>query len=60
MIEYGNYNEFNEEKEQEKNKIINENNNNKEEEEKYNMNCFDLNKRILAKGQWVDVKDTVE
>jgi hypothetical protein len=24
------------------------------------MNCFDLNKRILAKGQWVDVKDTVE
>ena len=24
------------------------------------MNCFDLNKRILAKGQWVDVKDTVD
>ena len=24
------------------------------------MNCFDLDKRILVKGQWVDVKDTVE
>ena len=26
----------------------------------YDMNCFNLDKRILAKGQWVDVKDTVE
>ena len=32
----------------------------KEEEKEENINCFNLNKRILAKGQWVDVKDTVE
>jgi len=44
MIEFGNYNEFKE-----------NNNENKE----YDMNCFDLDKRILEKGQWVDVKDTV-
>ena len=50
MIEFGNYNEFNEDN----------NINNSINKEKYNLNCFDLNKRILAKGQWVDVKDTVE
>ena len=73
MIDYGNYNEFNEEKEIEiekekekekkeenKNTNISSNDNNKENNEEFNMNCFDLNKRILAKGQWVDVKDTVE
>ena len=26
----------------------------------FDMNCFNLDKRILVKGQWVDVKDTVE
>ena len=51
MIEFGNYNEF-----EESNNNIN-NNNLKED---YDMNCFDLNKRILEKGQWVDVKDTIE
>ena len=58
MIDYGNYNEFNEENEIDKNNS----NNNKEKnfEEDFNMNCFDLNKRILTKGQWVDVKDTVD
>ena len=58
MIDYGNYNEFNEENEVDKNNL----NNNKEKnyEEDFKMNCFDLNKRILAKGQWVDVKDTVD
>ena len=45
MIDFGNYDEF-----KEGNHI----------NEKYNINCFDLNKRILEKGQWVDVKDTVE
>ena len=66
MIDCGNYNEFNGEKEK-KEEIKNTNNanisnidNNKEDNKEYNMNCFDLNKRILAKGQWVDVKDTVE
>ena len=57
IIDFGNYNEFNEEneeKEEEEEKIE------KEKKEEYNMNCFDLNKRILAKGQWVDVKDTVD
>ena len=55
MIDFGNYNEF-----------IGDNNKNSniynlnEKEKEYNLNCFDLNKRILAKGQWVDVKDTVE
>ena len=44
MIEFGNYNEFK------------ENNN---EIKEYDMNCFNLDKRILEKGQWVDVKDTV-
>ena len=61
MIDYGNYNEFNEEKKDEQN-MEEEKKEEKEEKEEneYNMNCFDLNKRILAKGQWVDVKDTVE
>ena len=56
MIDYGNYSEFNEEKEDDKNMDEEK----EEKKEEYNMNCFDLNKRILAKGQWVDVKDTVE
>ena len=42
MIDFGNYDEF-----KEGNHI----------NEKYNINCFDLNKRILEKGQWVDVKN---
>ena len=58
MIEYGNYNEFNEENEDEKN--FGNNKKEKDKEKNYNMNCFDLNKRVLAKGQWVDVKDTVD
>ena len=45
MIDYGNYNEF-----------INEIKSEKEND----MNCFNLDKRILEKGQWVDVKDTVD
>ena len=65
MIEYGNYNEFNNENEEEKNKNNEEKIKNDEEKEKekkieYNLKCFDLDKRILSKGQWVDVKDTVE
>ena len=36
------------------NDISNENNKN------YDFNCYDLNKRLLKKGQWVDVKDTVD
>ena len=51
MIDFGNYNEFKEKKEIKENDII---------KEEYNMNCFDLDKRILIKGQWVDVKDTVD
>ena len=43
--------ENNDEKKEEKNEE-------KNKEDK--INCFNLNKRILAKGQWVDVKDTVE
>ena len=62
LIDFGNYNEFREDKEKDNEKIkieeIKENNENKEEI--YDMNCFDLDKRILSKGQWVDVKDTVE
>ena len=64
IIDYGNYDEFNEikkekEEKEEKNKNMSiENDKNSDEE--YNMNCFDLNKRILSKGQWVDVKDTVD
>ena len=62
LIEFGNYNEFNENENEEKKNINNSYNINIEKENEYdfNMNCFDLNKRILAKGQWVDVKDTVE
>ena len=65
MIDYGNYNEFNEEKKDDEEKKMEEENEKEEkekekEENEYDMNCFDLNKRILAKGQWVDVKDTVE
>ena len=70
MIDYGNYNEFNEDEdnkmEEDEKKIekdekkMEKDENNKEKEEEHDMNCFDLNKRILAKGQWVDVKDTVE
>ena len=32
----------------------------KDDKNEEKINCFNLNKRILAKGQWVDVKDTVE
>ena len=32
----------------------------KEEKKEDNINYFNLKKRILAKGKWVDVKDTVE
>ena len=66
IIEFGNYNEFNNEnkiieKDKENIKINEDNNNiNDKEEGKFDMNCFNLDKRILAKGQWVDVKDTVE
>ena len=60
MIDYGNYNEFNEVKDEEKDNNFNSNINNEEKKEEFNMNCFDLNKRILAKGQWVDVRDTVD
>ena len=61
MIDYGNYNEFNEDKKDDEEKKMEEEEKDKEENEyEYDMNCFDLNKRILAKGQWVDVKDTVE
>ena len=56
LIEFGNYNEFIENENEEKNSISD----GKEKEGDYNMNCFNLNKRILAKGQWVDVKDTVD
>ena len=66
-----NDNEFNEEnnmdmdEEEEKNinseKKEEKNDEKKEEKNKEDkINCFNLNKRILAKGQWVDVKDTVE
>ena len=55
IIDFGNYNEFKEKNNEEKEKIKKE-----EDEEMFDMNCFDLNKRILYKGQWVDVKDTVE
>ena len=48
------------EENKEKEKYNNNIDNNKKDNEEYNMLCFDLNKRILAKGQWVDVKDTVE
>ena len=68
MIDYGNYKEFNdndfnednnnmEEEEDEKN-IKKEKNEEEKKEEKNKedkINCFNLNKRILAKGQWVDV-----
>ena len=67
MIDFGNYNEynklngFNEIKEEEKKDKIIENNSNMDNIDiNFDMNCFDLNKRILAKGQWVDVKDTVD
>jgi len=72
MIDYGNYKEFNdndfneenniEEEEDDKNinKEKKEYDKNEEEKKEENINCFNLNKRILAKGQWVDVKDTVE
>lgn len=56
MIEFGNYNDFNELENEEKKNIKD----GKQKEYDFNMNCFDLNKRILTKGQWVDVKDTVE
>ena len=66
IIDYGNYNEFTGDKQEEKD--INKNNENYENDiemeidkkEEFDMNCFDLNKRVLTKGQWVDVKDTVE
>ena len=62
LIDFGNYNDIKEDKEKDNEKIkieeIKENKENKEE--MFDMNCFDLDKRILSKGQWVDVKDTVE
>ena len=57
IIDYGNYNEFNEKEKEENNK---DDNNKEQEQEMFDMNCFNLDKRILVKGQWVDVKDTVE
>ena len=45
LIDFGNYNEFKE------SNII---------KEEYDMNCFDLDKRVLEKGQWVDAKDTID
>ena len=74
MIDYGNYKEFNDndsndennmeeeedEKKDEKKEDKNDNDEKKEEKNEEKINCFNLNKRILAKGQWVDVKDTVE
>ena len=63
MIEFGNYDDNNEVKEinnkEEENNDINKNKNNNINEI-YDMKCLKLDKRILAKGQWVDVKDTVE
>ena len=56
MIEFGNYNDFNELENEEKKNVKD----GIQKEYDFNMNCFDLDKRILAKGQWVDVKDTVE
>ena len=44
MIEFGNYNDYKE---------------NDNISQEYDMNCFNLDKRVLEKGQWVDVKDTV-
>ncbi len=57
LIDYGNYSQI-----KEKNKIedINMEEDSDKKEEIYDMNCFNLDKRILAKGQWVDVRDTVE
>ena len=67
MIDYGNYKEFTGDNKEENDKNINIDNNNgidiemkNDKYEEFDMNCFDLNKRVLAKGQWVDVKDTVE
>ena len=42
--------------------LLNNNNinNKKTEEFDYNLNFYDLNKRTLQIGEWVDVKDTVE
>ena len=59
IIDFGNYNEFKENNNEENEKMKIEEKK-EEKEEIYDMNCFDLNKRILYKGQWVDVKDTVE
>jgi hypothetical protein len=75
MIDYGNYKEYNDsefneennnmdEEEDEKNintdKKEEKNDEKKDDKNEEKINCFNLNKRILAKGQWVDVKDTVE
>ena len=49
---------INTDKKEEKNDEKKDDKNEEKNEEK--INCFNLNKRILAKGQWVDVKDTVE
>ena len=45
LIDFGNYNEFKD------SNII---------KEDYDMSCFNLDKRVLEKGQWVDVKDTID
>ena len=37
-----------------------ENNQIENNDNNFNFNCYDINKRILKKGQWVDVKDTVD
>ena len=61
LIDYGNYDEFKETQISKKEKEnINMKENTEKKEEMFDMNCFNLDKRILAKGQWVDVKDTVE
>ena len=57
LIDYGNYSQI---KEENKNEDINMEEDSDKKEEIYDMNCFNLDKRILAKGQWVDVRDTVE
>ena len=57
LIDYGNYSQI---KEENKIEDINMEEDSDKKEEIYDMNCFNLDKRILAKGQWVDVRDTVE
>ena len=62
MDEEEDENNINTDKKEEKNEEKNEEKKEEKKDEKKedNINCFNLNRRILAKGQWVDVKDTVE